>query len=137
MYKRQPLDGKECWARCGYSKLALWGLTEYTKLVYVDADAVVLENVDELFEIDVAFAAAPDIFPPDKFNAGVLVVRPCPETHARLLELAPTAPSYDGGDTGFLNHCFPGWFAGRDRLGVATFSSMGAASSSGTRSSPR
>ena len=61
-------------------------------------------------------AAAPDVFPPDKFNAGVLVIRPSPETHARLLELAPTAPSYDGGDTGFLNHCFPGWFAGRDRL---------------------
>ncbi len=32
----------------------------------------VLANVDELFRRP-AFAAAPDVFPPDKFNAGVLV----------------------------------------------------------------
>ena len=30
----------------------------------------------ELFERDADFAAAPDTFPPDRFNAGVLVVRP-------------------------------------------------------------
>ena len=32
--------------------------------------------MDELFERDTDFAAAPDVFPPDRFNAGVLVLRP-------------------------------------------------------------
>ncbi|KAH8059780.1 glycosyl transferase [Aureococcus anophagefferens] len=107
-----PLDGKECWARCGYTKLALWGLTEYTKLVYVDADAVVLENVDELFALDVAFAAAPDIFPPDKFNSGVMVLAPSKETFDAMLKVAPDARSHDGGDGGFLNEFFDDWFEG-------------------------
>lgn len=32
------------------------------------------DSVEELFEKDVDFAAAPDVFPPDKFNAGVLLI---------------------------------------------------------------
>ena len=33
-----------------------------------------MDSVEELFEKDVEFAAAPDVFPPDKFNAGVLLI---------------------------------------------------------------
>ena len=32
----------------GYTKLHLWRLTQYSKLVYIDADAIVLRNVDEV-----------------------------------------------------------------------------------------
>ena len=46
-----------------------------TQVVYVDTDALVLESIDELFALDCDFAAAPDIFPPDKFNARVGVRR--------------------------------------------------------------
>ena len=113
----RPDQANKCWTDAGYTKLQIWSLHDaYDVIVYVDVDAIVRKNIDDLFGLDVDLAAAPDVFPPDKFNAGVLVIRPSPETHARLLKLAPTAPSYDGGDTGFLNHCFPGWFAGRDRL---------------------
>ncbi len=56
--------------RCGrYTKLHVWNLVEFEKVVYIDADALVLQNVDELFSRP-GFAAAPDVFPPDKFNAG-------------------------------------------------------------------
>jgi lipopolysaccharide biosynthesis glycosyltransferase len=44
-------------------------------VVYVDADAVVLEDLSPLFARlgpDTPLLAAPDIFPPDRFNAGVL-----------------------------------------------------------------
>mmetsp|Transcript_2362 Transcript_2362/g.7139 ORF Transcript_2362/g.7139 Transcript_2362/m.7139 type:complete len:254 (-) Transcript_2362:8-769(-) len=109
----RPDQQDKCWTDSGYTKLQLWGLHDaYDKVVYIDVDAVVRENVDDLFALDADLAAAPDVFPPDKFNAGVLVVKPDAATHARLLALAPTAPSHDGGDTGFLNHCFPAWFAG-------------------------
>ena len=82
--------------------------------LYVDVDAVVCENVDHLFEIDCDLAAAPDVFPPDRFNAGVLLLRPDRATYDRLVALAPTAPSYDGGDTGFLNAAFPAWHGGEN-----------------------
>lgn len=104
----------EGWVNAGFTKLHVWDLDEYETVVYVDADALVLECVDELFERPIggrgAFAAAPDVFPPDKFNAGVLVVKPCSETFSKLCKCAPELPSHDGGDTGFLNAAFPKWF---------------------------
>ncbi|KAJ1445820.1 nucleotide-diphospho-sugar transferase [Pelagophyceae sp. CCMP2097] len=99
------------WADAGFTKLRIWQQTQFDRIVYVDADAVVVDNIDELFALDVAFAAAPDVFPPDKFNAGVLVIKPCLETFARLEAAIPLLPSHDGGDTGFLNSFFPDWFA--------------------------
>jgi glycogenin glucosyltransferase len=35
---------------------------------------MIMSNPEAVFERDVAFAAAPDIFPPDRFNAGVLLI---------------------------------------------------------------
>ena len=63
------------WVNSGYTKLHLWNLVQFSKLVYIDADTIVLENVDELFERP-SPAFAPDVFPPDKLNAGVIVVEP-------------------------------------------------------------
>lgn len=46
------------------------------------------------------FAAAPDVFPPDKFNAGVMVVAPSLVVLEDMLSKVEELPSYDGGDTG-------------------------------------
>jgi alpha-N-acetylglucosamine transferase len=37
------------WDNAGYTKLNIWGLTEWDFLVYVDADCLVLSNMDDLF----------------------------------------------------------------------------------------
>lgn len=55
---------------------------------------------DKLFEREVEFAAAPDVFPPDKFNAGVMVVVPSPIVLEDMLSKVEDLLSYDGGDTG-------------------------------------
>ncbi len=68
--------------------------------------------MDELFWRP-DFAAAPDVFPPDHFNAGVMVVRPSLDLFCALLQALATplgASSYDGGDTGFLNAYFADWY---------------------------
>ena len=52
-------------------------------------------------------AAAPDIFPPDNFNAGVLIIRPDMKVFRQMLSKIEEIETYDGGDTGFLNHFFP------------------------------
>ena len=110
----RPDQAGKCWADSGYTKLQVWALDDFDVVLYVDVDAVVCENVDHLFDIDCDLAAAPDVFPPDRFNAGVLLLRPDRATYDRLVALAPTAPSYDGGDTGFLNAAFPAWHGGEN-----------------------
>ena len=97
------------WINAGYTKLHIFNLTQYTKIVYIDADVLVLTNIDELFERP-GLSAAPDVFPPDKFNAGVLVVEPSSQTFEDMMSQIQTLSSHDGGDTGFLNSFYPDWF---------------------------
>jgi glycogenin glucosyltransferase len=51
------------------TKINLWKLTQFRKVVYVDADMVALRVPDELFDVDADFAAAPDAGWPDCFNS--------------------------------------------------------------------
>lgn len=90
------------------TKLHLWSLTEYSKIVYLDADAIVIKNIDELMGIEEAFAAAPDCGWPDLFNSGMMVLTPDVGTYQELLE-AITRGSFDGGDQGLLNEYFTDW----------------------------
>jgi glycogenin len=100
------------WLGTGYTKLRLWGLTTFTKIVYIDCDCLVLDDIDELFlrPGKPCPAAAPDVFPPDRFNAGVLVVEPSRAVFEDMLARKSSVPTYDGGDTGFLNAYFSTWF---------------------------
>uniref|UniRef100_A0A3Q0S671 glycogenin glucosyltransferase n=1 Tax=Amphilophus citrinellus TaxID=61819 RepID=A0A3Q0S671_AMPCI len=91
-----------------FTKIHCWTLTQYSKCVFLDADTLVLCNVDELFERD-ELSAAPDPGWPDCFNSGVFVFRPSLHTHTRLLDHARHHGSFDGGDQGLLNSFFSGW----------------------------
>uniref|UniRef100_A0A5K3FWD1 glycogenin glucosyltransferase n=1 Tax=Mesocestoides corti TaxID=53468 RepID=A0A5K3FWD1_MESCO len=91
-----------------YSKLYCWKLIEFTKGVFLDADTIVLQNIDDLFDRE-ELSAAPDASWPDIFNSGVFVFRPSLKTFAELCELAKTKGSFDGGDQGLLNEYFSGW----------------------------
>ncbi|XP_029459538.1 glycogenin-2 isoform X2 [Rhinatrema bivittatum] len=91
-----------------FTKLQCWTLTQYSKCVFMDADTLVLCNVDELFDRD-EFSAAPDSGWPDCFNSGVFVFRPSLEMYARLLQFAVQHGSFDGGDQGLLNSFFSNW----------------------------
>ncbi|KAK6034124.1 glycosyltransferase, family 8 [Cooperia oncophora] len=93
---------------CTFTKLHCWRLTQYTKAVFLDADTMVLQNADELFERP-EFSAAADIGWPDCFNSGVFVYVPSMETYRRLLAFAISHGSFDGGDQGLLNEFFAGW----------------------------
>ena len=98
------------WVNSGYTKLHIWNLVDYEKVVYIDADTCVLENVDHLFHRP-NLSAAPDVFPPDKFNAGVLVIAPSSSVFEDMKSKTYDLRSYDGGDTGFLNAYFPEWYS--------------------------
>lgn len=91
-----------------FTKLHCWRLTQFTKCVFLDADCLVVKNVDDLFERD-EFSAVTDIGWPDCFNSGVFVYRPSLDTYARLLQFAVSQGSFDGGDQGLLNAFFSNW----------------------------
>ncbi|XP_016014802.2 glycogenin-2 isoform X1 [Rousettus aegyptiacus] len=90
------------------TKLHCWTLTRYSKCVFLDADTLVLSNIDELFERG-EFSAAPDPGWPDCFNSGVFVFRPSLQTHGLLLRHAGEHGSFDGADQGLLNSFFSSW----------------------------
>lgn len=91
-----------------FTKIHCWTLTQFRKCVFLDADTLVLCNVDELFDRE-ELSAAPDPGWPDCFNSGVFVFRPSLHTHSRLLEHALNHGSFDGGDQGLLNSFFSSW----------------------------
>eukprot|EP00931_Biecheleriopsis_adriatica_P070286 TRINITY_DN44063_c0_g1_i1.p1 TRINITY_DN44063_c0_g1~~TRINITY_DN44063_c0_g1_i1.p1 ORF type:complete len:251 (-),score=36.41 TRINITY_DN44063_c0_g1_i1:294-1046(-) len=97
------------WVNSGFTKLRLWEQEDFVKLIYIDADCLVLENIDELFDRPTP-AFCPDVFPPDKFNAGVIVLEPNGRTFQLMMEKIGVLESHDGGDTGFLNSFYDDWY---------------------------
>eukprot|EP01069_Polyplicarium_translucidae_P001628 Polyplicarium_translucidae@DN1746_c0_g1_i1.p1 len=79
------------------------------QVLYLDADCVVAKNLEFLF-VRRTPAFAPDVFPPDRFNAGVFVCTPSVAVFSEMQNGMSTMASHDGGDTGFLNSFFPTWF---------------------------
>jgi glycogenin glucosyltransferase len=109
---KQPTTlSDQSWRGTELTKLNLWTLIEYHVIVYIDADCIVCDDLDSLFDLSTTFAAAPDIFPPDKFNAGVLVIQPSMDVFNDMLLQADKLVSYDDGDTGFLNAYFHTWYS--------------------------
>ncbi|XP_042164519.1 glycogenin-1 isoform X2 [Oncorhynchus tshawytscha] len=91
-----------------FTKLHCWTLTQYSKCVFMDADTLVVQNIDELFDRE-ELSAAPDPGWPDCFNSGVFVFRPSNETYSKLLQYCAEHGSFDGGDQGVLNGFFSNW----------------------------
>ncbi|XP_068147681.1 glycogenin-1 isoform X1 [Drosophila tropicalis] len=91
-----------------FTKLHCWRLVQFEKCVFLDADTLVLQNCDELFERE-ELSAAPDVSWPDCFNSGVFVYKPSVETFTQITEFAIKNGSFDGGDQGLLNQYFADW----------------------------
>jgi len=91
-----------------FTKLHCWTLTHYSKCVFMDADTLMVSNIDELFDRE-ELSAAPDPGWPDCFNSGVFVFCPSMETYGRLIQYCTEHGSFDGGDQGVLNGFFNSW----------------------------
>uniref|UniRef100_A0A4W5L9Q4 glycogenin glucosyltransferase n=1 Tax=Hucho hucho TaxID=62062 RepID=A0A4W5L9Q4_9TELE len=89
--------------RVTFTKLHCWTLTHYTKCVFMDADTLVLSNIDELFERE-ELSAAPDPGWPDCFNSGVFVFKPSNETYRSLMTHCTENGSFDGDSEQFLQY---------------------------------
>ena len=116
-----------------YTKLGVWGLTDYETVVFLDADMIVLRNVRhplptrpcplpspgpdaccfpvaqvaEMFDATPFAASAYEPYSSTLgasfFDSACMVLRPSLTTLASMRREALRLPSFDGGDAGFLN----------------------------------
>lgn len=96
-------------------KLRVFGMTEYTSLIYLDSDLLICDRLDELFEKDGLSAVSDaDFFPEYSrggINAGVFVFRPSNELEQNLIAMIPrVAREMDiFGDQDVINAYFSTW----------------------------
>ncbi len=96
-----------------FAKLRLWQLTEYERVVFIDADAVVVRNIDRLFGYP-EFSAAPNVYESladfRRLNSGVFVAAPSEATFASMLaRLDQPEAFWRRTDQTFLQAYFPHW----------------------------
>ncbi|KAI0697530.1 hypothetical protein BC835DRAFT_1270255 [Cytidiella melzeri] len=85
------------------TKLHTFRLTQYSKVIFLDADVLPIRPMSHLFTLPHEFSAVPDVGWPDIFNSGVLVLSPGQDKFDELIKLQKTKGSWDGGDQGLLN----------------------------------
>ncbi|GLU04274.1 hypothetical protein SLE2022_214330 [Rubroshorea leprosula] len=103
---RNPRAEKGSYNEYNYSKFRLWQLTDYNKVIFIDADILVLRNLDLLFHFPQMTATGNDVW---IFNSGIMVIEPSNCTFKMLMENRREIVSYNGGDQGFLNEIFVWW----------------------------
>ncbi|KAH6828972.1 plant glycogenin-like starch initiation protein 3 [Perilla frutescens var. hirtella] len=103
---RNPRAEKDSYNEYNYSKFRLWQLTDYDKLIFIDADIIVLRNIDLLFHFPQMTATGNDAH---IFNSGIMVIEPSNCTFRMLMHRRKEIISYNGGDQGYLNEIFVWW----------------------------
>ncbi len=106
-----------------FNKFTAWLLTQYDKVVYMDVDTLVLHNVDDLFDRP-ELSAAPDIYYAEKFNSGVMVLKPSQEKFKMLKARVHEVKSYNKGDQGFLNAFFSDWYSSTEKRLPMAYNAM-------------
>ncbi|QFT54549.1 Glycosyl transferase family 8 [Microbulbifer sp. THAF38] len=96
-----------------FCKLALWRLEEYDKLVFLDADVLVLRNIDHLMDYP-EFCAAPNLYEDldgfGRMNSGLFTAVPCEGTYQKMLKLLDRPGVFwRRTDQTFLQAFFPRW----------------------------
>ncbi|KAM1013212.1 hypothetical protein ACFX13_043965 [Malus domestica] len=103
---RNPRAENGTYNEYNYSKFRLWQLTEYDKIIFIDADIIVLRNLDLLFHFPQMSATGNDVY---IFNSGIMVIEPSNCTFQFLMDHRSDIVSYNGGDQGYLNEVFVWW----------------------------
>lgn len=96
-----------------FCKLRLWEMTGYDRLLFIDADAIVVRDVSKLFGYP-EFSAAPNLYETladmHRLNSGVFVAQPSSETFDRMLQrLDEPGVFWRRTDQTFLETYFPDW----------------------------
>ncbi|XP_044476226.1 putative UDP-glucuronate:xylan alpha-glucuronosyltransferase 4 [Mangifera indica] len=103
---RSPFSRKGSYNEWNYSKLRVWQLIEYDRVIFIDADLLILKKIDKFFYFPQLSAAGNDR---SLFNSGIMVIEPSLCMFEKLMLKSFKVASYNGGDQGFLNEIFTWW----------------------------
>ncbi|XP_024977657.1 UDP-glucuronate:xylan alpha-glucuronosyltransferase 1-like [Cynara cardunculus var. scolymus] len=103
---RNPKAENGTYNEWNYSKFRLWQLTDYKKIIFIDADMLIFRNIDFLFHMPEISATGNN---GTLFNSGVMVIEPSNCTFQLLIDNIDKITSYNGGDQGYLNEIFTWW----------------------------
>lgn len=100
-----------------FDKLLIWDLTEYDKVVFLDSDMIVMDNIDELFNKPAfsAVAAGQLLFGWDWLNSGLMVIEPDKKVCSKLLsQISTTVTNFSKetnpvGDQDVINDYILNW----------------------------
>ena len=96
-----------------FCKLRLWQLTDYQRVVFLDADTLVIHNIDKLFGYP-QFSGAPNLYESlqdmHRLNSGVFVAEPSEDTFTHMMRALDAPEAYwPRTDQTFLQDYFPDW----------------------------
>ena len=105
-----------------FDKLMIWGLTEYEKIVFLDSDMIVLNNIDDLFQKPSfsAVALGKLLFNWEYANAGLIVMEPSNDICNKMIKLIPITvedrieKNHFVGDEDVLYDYMPDWKSRQD-----------------------
>ena len=96
-----------------YTKFEIWNFIEYDRIVYIDADCLVVGDISALLDLpsSIPFAAIGDAWEnefKDHFNAGVMSLKPSKDTFHALIEHMNKTDQFDveQAEQGVLNLYF-------------------------------
>lgn len=97
-----------------YTKIRVFELIEYDKVVFLDADMIVCDNIEILFEKEhMSAVVAGNLAPQNSswvdFNSGLMVISPDIKVYREMMKAINVLESYDGTDQGFLNAFYSSW----------------------------
>ena len=96
-----------------FIKLRLWQFVQYETVVFIDADALAIRNIDKLFAYP-EFSAAPNVYETvadfHRLNSGVFVAKPSQATFDHMMTVLDAPDAYwRRTDQTFLETYFNDW----------------------------
>jgi Glycosyl transferase family 8 len=97
-----------------YSKLQIFNQAQFDKLVYLDADMLVCQNIDELFaKPHMSAVNAGGMLPENaawkQLNSGLMVIEPAFSLYDDMIAQLAALYNPAGGDQDFLQAYYPDW----------------------------
>ena len=100
----------EWWAP-SFTKLQLWNLIQYKKLIWIDGDSIIMQNIDDLFQFE-ELSGAQDFYNGEKVKGkicgGLMVTAPSLKSYHEMISLLynDTSKIWKGGEQELVSYYF-------------------------------
>jgi hypothetical protein len=98
------------WELVDFNRMWIWSLVDFGSVIYVHYDMLILQDITDLFQRDVDFAAAPKLFASNTFDPGLMVINPSLSTFTEMIGKVKNGVDSDWDFDKFVNDHFSDWY---------------------------